>query len=250
MPSPKPNSPVLQPEIPQDQRDAAARRLPGIQPVPTSNWLTIDTAYSDQLAQKARLMAQRREEVCVCLDEAHPAAQELMTEVLHILQSHAGFDINRYRALRPDGVRIDLDWEEPLVCLSQLIQEDLCILQKHSDTHVLTGALLCFPASWTLSEKIGRGLPDIHVPVPEYSDVIARRVQRLFDGVQIGQPLWRANLLNYTDPSLFHPRLEAEPRHRDHADAKFERSERQTLLRLPESRAVIFAIHTSIVRSG
>jgi hypothetical protein len=134
--------------------------------------------------------------------------------------------------------------------LCQLICEDLCLMEKHGDEHVLTAGLLCFPSSWSLAEKIGRPLLAIHAPVTSYTDDIGRRVQRLFDAVQPGRPLWRANALRYTDPTLFQPRRSTA--RRDHAEAEksggYIRSERQCILRLPKTWAVVFSIQNRVVR--
>ena len=107
---------------------------------------------------------------------------------------------------RPDGVTVAIDRADPLGTLGHLVQEDLCLMEKRNEAHVLTAAVLCFPASWRLAEKIGRPLEAIHAPVPEYDPKLARRVQRLFDGVQPGRPLWRVNALRYADPALHQPR--------------------------------------------
>jgi hypothetical protein len=146
-------------------------------------------------------------------------------------------------------VTVTLDPVAPLRTLGLLVQEDLCLMEKAEgagDEHVLTGAILCFPASWSLQEKLGRPLIGIHRPVPDYETEIARRVQRLFDAIRPEQPLWRMNSLVYRDPSLHQPRREADPRI-DRRGGSFVRAERQTLIRLPKTRAVVFAIHTYVV---
>jgi len=104
---------------------------------------------------------------------------------------------------------------------------------------------LCFPASWTLAEKLGRAMVRIHAPVPEYDENIARRVQRVLEGVQVGRPMWRMNHNLYASAELFHPRAEAAPR----VDAvpQYVRAERQCLLRLPKTGAVLFTIHTYVM---
>jgi hypothetical protein len=135
----------------------------------------------------------------------------------------------------------------PLLTLGRLVQEDLCLMDSVGGEHVLTGAVLCFPASWTLAQKIGRPLSDIHMPVPSYDEGITRRVQRMFDAIRPEQPLWRANALLYDDPTLFQPRREGVPRPRP-VEKTYLRSERQCLLRLPETRAVVFTIHTFVLR--
>ncbi len=128
------------------------------------------------------------------------------------------------------------------------MQEDFCILQKQGGEHVLTGALLCFPASWTLSEKFMQPLTMIHVPVDSYDDGMAKRVQRMFDMVRPEQPLWRANALFYVDPALYQPRSIDDARERGGQDAPYIRSERQTILRLANTDAIVFSIHTYQIR--
>ena len=82
----------------------------------------------------------------------------------------------------------------------------------------------------------------------DYTDDIARRVQRLFDGVRPGMPIWRFNALWYEDPSLYQPRAESEPRPLTEAGkTPYLRSERQVLWRLPDSEAVLFTIHTFVL---
>ena len=77
-----------------------------------------------------------------------------------------------------------IDWRAPLRSIGAVVQQDVCILERRGDEHVLSGDVLCFPASWTLAQKIGKPLIAIHDPVVDYDSAIATRVQRLFDGVQ------------------------------------------------------------------
>ncbi len=235
--------PILQSVMPEDLREVAAARLPAMRPV--DDWLRVDDAYSAQLALKADLIADRRDSVIAVCDGAGAALDELLGHVVDHLPD--GFAVSGEMVTRPDGVTVAIDRGDPLLTLSQIVQEDLCILQKQGDEHVLTAALLCFPSSWTLAQKIGKPLGAIHVPVAEYDDNIARRVQRLFDGVQVGRPLWRANFLRYDEAALHQPRREDDPRPVGGPDAQFERSERQTVLRLPQTASVVFSIHVSVV---
>ncbi|MCA0272722.1 MAG: DUF3445 domain-containing protein [Proteobacteria bacterium] len=240
--------PILQPEIPEAQRAAAALRLPSMQPVAAGALLTVDGAYSAQLAEKARLIVADRGRVIAVLPGAEAALGELLGSVVAALAARPDFAVEGESVRRPDGAVVAVDRVDPLLTLSRLVQEDFCILEKRGEEHVLTAALLCFPAAWTLAEKIGRPLTGIHVPVAPYTEDIARRVQRLFDGVQPGRPVWRANLLRYDDFALFQPYTEAQKRKVGAPDSPFERSERQTVIRLPESGAVVFAIHTTVIR--
>ena len=233
--------------IPESQVMQARQRLPGIRPVGQADWITVDANYADQLAEKARLVAECRDRVYGVLPAAEAPAAELLDEVLLLLRGRAEFVVQGSRVTCPDGRVVDVAVDDPpLLILSRLLQEDVCIHVKVGEAHHLVGASLCFPASWTLAEKLGKPLVGVHGPVPEYDDNLARRVQRLFDGVQVGHPIWRANWHRYADPDLFQPKLEATPRPPAGPDARFERSERQTLLRLPRTGAVVFAIHTTV----
>lgn len=235
---------VLQDRLPANLRADAL--LPGVQPLGCERWVAVDDAYVGQMAVRDALLCDRRDAVYWLDPSAAEAATEVLTEALAFLPD-LGFHVAGRQDTRPDGRCIDINADAPLVTLGALIQEDICILQKRGDEHVLTGAVLCFPANWTLGEKAGRPLIGIHAPVVEYTSQLATRVQRLFDGVQIGRPLWRNNYLLYDKPDLFQPASEKDPPRTIAGAGRFIRAERQCILRLPETRAVIFSIHTYVV---
>ncbi|MGR3803809.1 heme-dependent oxidative N-demethylase family protein [Marinibacterium profundimaris] len=234
---------VLQTSLPYDHR--ARPPLPGIKPLGDAPWLIRDEAHAGQMAERDRLLRDHRDKVCLMDERARPAAKELLDMVLDDQFPGAGEVVTR-----ADGVTVAIDRGDPMGTLGRLVQEDFCILERGEAEaeHVLTAGVLCFPASWTLSEKFMRPLVRIHVPVASYDDGIARRVQRLFDGIQPGRPLWRFNVLNYADPTLFQPLSESAKRdHRRKGPFPYLRSERQSLVRLPRTRAVAFTIHTYVL---
>lgn len=239
-------TPILQTRLPYAETDR--RPLPGIQPLDPGEWLIADDAFAGQMAERARLLGGMRDKVVALTPEGAEAASELMESVLAFLRTRADYSCAEGTVTRPDGVTVTLDPADPLGTLGLLVQEDLCILEKPAGAaeHVLTGAVLCFPSAWTLAQKIGRPLMRIHAPVEEYDEGIGRRVQRLFDGVQVGRPLWRFNWLPTNDTALFRPKMEYADKIRA-TGMPYLRSERQTILRLPRTRAVIFGIHTYMV---
>lgn len=244
------SAPILQDRLPLlPWMDARTRRLPGILPVEGRDWLRVDEAYAAQMALRDRLIAGREAAVHALLPEGLSAAAELYGAVLHWLRAEPGFQVGTASVRRPDGVEVALDAAEPLKTLGRLVQEDLCLLQSEGGEYRLTGAVLCFPASWTLAQKLGRPMTGIHEPVPVYDEDLSRRVNRLFEAIRPEQPLWRMNFLTYDDFVLHQPRREGEtrPPPKDHV---FVRSERQCLIRLPISRAVVFTIHTYVVDAG
>ncbi|WP_367181285.1 DUF3445 domain-containing protein [uncultured Roseobacter sp.] len=238
---------ILQDHMPRDMVDA--RALPGVQPLDPTAWLRVDEAYAAQMAHRRHLIATRRADVYWQDPTAADAAREVLSEALKHLPA-LGFEVSGQMCRCPDGAVVDLAGDAPLLALGQILQEDICLMEKRRDAHVLNAAILCFPASWRLREKVGRPLIAIHDTVAEYDDAIARRVQRLFDGVQVGRPLWRYNRLWYDDPELFQPRSASEPRRiaPGQAEAAYQRAERQSLVRLPQTGAVVFSIHTYVVK--
>jgi hypothetical protein len=227
--------------------DPRTWRLPGIVPLTDDGWIAADDAYAGQMAERDRLILDAPAAVHALLPEGRDAAAELYARVLGKLAGMPGFRIGAEQVMRPDGAEVPLDPDAPLLTLGRLVQEDLCLMQASGDQHLLTGAILCFPASWTLAQKIGRPLVGIHDPVEGYAGDLAKRVQRLFDAIRPEQPLMRFNALVYDDPTLHQPRAEGVARPRP-VKRLYLRSERQCLLRLPQTGAVLFSIHTTIVR--
>ena len=238
---------IFQKQIPYD---TTYPNLPGTRPISPDEWIICDDAFSQQMALRDQLIETKKDKVLAISNEAQDAAVELLKMTLDFCITKLGYKKKVNKIIRPDKVSIEIDLNEPMTFLGRLVQNDFCILQKKDNEHVLTAAALCFPASWSLEEKFLKPLIDIHVPVKQYDDNIAKRVQRLFDGLQINRPVWRFNALYYEDPNLFQPRSVNQPRRKPAPNkVKYFRSERQTIIKLPESGAIIFGIHTFVVRA-
>jgi len=208
--------------------DPQTARLPGVKPVAIKDWLTRSDAYDAQMAYRYELMAHKRDKVFVETADALEACYELRDIICH----EGGI------AAAKEG--------HPLLDAASHVQEDLCILQKSGESHTLTAAVMCFPSSWDVREKIGRSIASIHSPVPEFTEV-SNTVERMLSAIRVEQPLGRANFLIYTDPELHQPRGEGIVKPIDPKAPRYIRVERQTFRRLPETLAVVFAIHTYVV---
>ncbi|MHA6323527.1 heme-dependent oxidative N-demethylase family protein [Roseivivax sp. CAU 1753] len=221
-------------------------RLPGTRPLGDAPWLLVDDAFAAQMAEREALLRDRRDAVVQVDAGARPAVDELLAMVLAHLPG--GYRRHGETVTRPDGVSVPLDADDAMGTLTRLVQEDLLLLEKRGGPeHLLTAASLCFPSRWRLSDKFMRPLGAIHDPVRAYDDAMARRVQRLCDGLQVGRPIWRYNTVEHDTGALFQPEPAAGAAPRA-GGAGVVRSERQVLMRLPRTRAVVFSIHTFVLR--
>ena len=125
----------------------AERPLPGVQPLEMADWLVIDETFAGQMAERERRLADPGARFLRLLPGAEAAAEELLDTVLGQAYPGAGAQVER-----PDGTVVTVDRARPMETLGRLVQEDLCLMQKRGDAHVLTAAVLCFPASWRLED--------------------------------------------------------------------------------------------------
>ncbi|MET0940067.1 MAG: heme-dependent oxidative N-demethylase subunit alpha family protein, partial [Mesorhizobium sp.] len=119
----------------------------------------------------------------------------------------------------------------------------------------LVAGSLCFPSSWSLTEKFGKPLELIHEPVPAFGSGTrnAGLITRIFDNMLVEQPVERFNWTLQSGNDLYHPlsgrqrdeRAETRPSKfpgDEHLAKAFIRVERQTLRKLPVSRDILFTI--------
>ena len=223
-------------------------RLPGLSPISVEDWLKQDEVFAAQMAYRDALVRKRRGEVYAVLPEAEAGARELLSILLEELPLRAGYNREGTRAIRPDGVAVETEGLPPLLAAGRLVQEDFALIVKAGSTHRLVGGMICFPANWNLADKLGKSLGGLHGPVEVFDAEMAKRTGRVFNNLRADTPLERANFLIYTNPDLHQP-AHAPKRLMTGAD-RFVRVERQTLRRLPRTGAIVFAIHTYLVRAG
>lgn len=211
-------------------------KAPGLMPLDMSAWTV---RHSDFAAQMERRRSVLRDHADVAIGSMHEA-EEPALELLSMLKAHLGLD--------PEIAPIEeyCAW----TAMAHLVAEDFCLLvpDDASGEYKLVGAILCFPSRWLLSEKLGRPMTIIHDPVPDYDDVLARRVNRVFAALHVDRPVVRVNWLVHQDPELFLPLGREEKRDAPPPESGpcYLRTERQTLVRLPRTKAIAFGIKTSV----
>jgi hypothetical protein len=198
-------------------------------------WLLPDEHRDGQLALRARLLAERRDEVFAAL----PGTDAASVEALELVLAWE-------RANRPDLAVRTVDPEHhPLEAAGRRTQEDLVVMVPRDGRYHLDAAVLCFPSHWRLADKLGGDATAIHGPVPGYRTDLADRVDRFLDRLAPGVVVARRNWSVHDSPELFAPSPPADPRPAtpDEVPTRLVlRSERQTLRRLARSGSVLFTI--------
>ena len=177
---------IFQKSIPYDWQKVI--KLPGVMPLKPYEWLIFDDAYSDQMAEREDLL-KNNNDVIVLDNNSQAVARELLTILLQFLRKSDDFEVSEKQVITRDKRTIKIDYEEPLMTCGLLVQNDFCLMEKRNGQHVLSAAVLCFPANWRLLEKFMKPLVSIHINVPEYSSEIEKRVNRIFDGIRVDQPM-------------------------------------------------------------
>jgi dimethylamine monooxygenase subunit A len=229
----------------------------GARSLDPSAWIVLDERTDQELDQKVALLSESPERFAACVSlPSDPltiaAAAELQGAITTHLRTYepehwesASARVDRFRG----GEELN-----PLVHAGLLTQEDWCILtqQSPSEPLLLTAGTLCFPNRWRLAEKIGLPMMGIHTAVPQYGEEVGAPTNSLLDRLKPDRPVWRMNWGIADNPALHQPTGHFDPnagsRVLDIGADVVLRIERQTLIRLPNTGAVVFGIRT-IVRT-
>ncbi|HEX8440053.1 DUF3445 domain-containing protein [Archangium sp.] len=234
---------------------------------PDESLIEVDAPhYRDELALKAALLADNPRARFQAAPGTEPLQWETVTEVLPLLArqhpQHFSLEVEgerwrwrnhllgtetRFTPGEADSLpRAPLDW------LGLQVQEDLLVLDGTREDLPLVAGQLCFPSMWSLDEKLGRSLMEVHAPVPGLNAQLGAATQRLMQGLKAGRSVTRCNwAISVTDRLDLAPWTLREWVHlfegitaRDAGERCFLRLERQTLTLLPRTGGILFTIHT------
>lgn len=135
--------------------------------------------------------------------------------------------------------------------IAGLLEPDLLVLiRDEAGVWRLRGGALCFPTSWSLEEKLGRGLEEIHGPVPGLNAALAPSINQVLGRVSSETTIERWNWgLAATDELNLHPvRGLPAPAPPLNLATIWLRLEHQALIALPRSGGVMFGIRISLHR--
>lgn len=232
----------------------------GLRPLDLARWIEVDDQLAAYLDEKQRHYAEHPDRVFA----AEPGAEEAGRELLELLASHLVEHFPDLYARHGDRIAISTTGGEvalsdprchPLATASLLVQEDLVIMRRGEDGWRLAAASLCFPSSWSLTEKFSRPLAQIHVPVPGLGPGARMEslIERIFDQLKVEQPVARLNWSLQENAELHRPLAHNARRARAERGGEsageegvFIRVERQTLRKLPHSGDILFTIRIHV----
>jgi len=227
------NPPVFLPFI-----DNAAIISVGLRPLASEHWIALDNQFEHYARNKlelhklnsARVYAQHS----CSTDAQRELAQLLYT---HLQTQHHGHLLSLNRQGTATHNINDL-WQASL-----WIQDDICLLQQMNNQYCLTAASLCAPSEWNLAEKMGKPIESIHAPVPDLNARVGKQINNTFKQLRPLKHYQRFNWsLKPTNQLALFPGQTPD----DTVERIFLRVERQSLMRLPSTKAIAFTIRVYI----
>lgn len=226
----------------------------GLMPLDLARWIEPDADLPRYLGEKRNLAGSRHADVFVAEDDTL-AAQEECLQLLadYLCSAHPGLYKRHGSLIEVAGTTVDLDDPalSPLMKAGLLVEDDIVIMRRKDDGWHLVAGHVSFPSSWSLQEKFGRPMQAIHADVPGFGEGTrnAALITRIFDNLQVTQPVERMNWSVNTTGDLFLPvsKHRRPPSSEDLTLAeRFARVERQTLRKLPVSGDIVFTIRVYV----
>ncbi|KAG6819909.1 hypothetical protein H0H93_007443 [Arthromyces matolae] len=242
-------------------------------------WLELESSYSERLKQRKELYAKYRERIldvlpgkatcdaCVELAEMviqflcarYPGKFTFVAESGVFWNGILDIEVDTRRWRSPGSHSVDAgeqgklgDRNVGIMALEFLLDhvpEDFLVMEKNQETdkYELRAGIACSAIGWTISDKIGKPLKDIHGPVPDYKERMEFSMDRFFSKMACDKPIQRGSWSLEIGELLFMP-----PDDENHLQQRlsqsanlevediFLRVDWQLLRRLPVSQAIVF----------
>ncbi len=230
MTAPDPNYHWLA-ELPMPPGDPFLRM--GTRSTDEAGWLLLDHVTNAELELRARLVTEHPEHA-----QLLPGHEDELRELIDVVETCRQCPLQTGPAL--DGVRTEL------ADLAVSIQEDVLLMVRNSEHWYLAGGVLMFPDQWTLPDKIGRSMAQIHEPTDGYSELLQKRADQFLDKLAPGRLVRRRNWFVHDEPVHFLANHIDQRAFTNPAEVAnlWLRSERQTLRCLHRTGAIVFTVKT------
>jgi dimethylamine monooxygenase subunit A len=221
----------------------------GLSQLDLADWIEPDADLAVYLTQKRQLLDTHRSEIF----RAEAGTEAVQQEVLALLADYLPERYPQLYARKADclavagaePVFLHDDRMPPLMRAGLLVQDDLVIMRRGENGWRIAAAFVAFPSSWSLDEKFGRVMDEVHADVPDFEGGSrnADLINRMFDRLQPDRSVKRMNWsVNWND-ALFTPKPKSERKVPDLPPvASYLRVERQTLRKLPATGDILFTI--------
>ena len=224
------------------------------------DWFRIDDGYTNAIRKKKSLMRTLGPEVGHTLPEGRESAKELvetMTEHLTMVYPYIFKKEGRYlyNLVLTDKYNLDNPNDDFINIAGKLVQEDLILIKARNDgKYYLVAGSLCFPSEWSLLEKIGKNISQIHSPVPLINQNLGPVIDRFLTGIRPGQQFWRINFLTTSSPRFsqlknvkgMNSYRSGDKITKETVDKLYMRNERETFTKLPKTGSILFSLKTYI----
>ncbi|KAJ8106054.1 hypothetical protein OPT61_g9796 [Boeremia exigua] len=229
-----------------------------------SDLVAMDNTYRSRIQVRRELLADTHHEVIGTNPKASPAVFELYT---WLTQTYLPSRFPTMFTTTPTGLLNKITYEtlpptpssatHALEIIGAHIDDEFLILLPSSQPedegkYRLEAFLTCFPSGFRTRNKLGLLLADIHGPVPHYKQKLERSMDKFFATLPTGRIVRRWNWAITTTGDLFcvhgnhatKDEVERNAGEEVNLNTTFLRCERQTLHRLPQTGAVVFAFKT------
>lgn len=247
-----------------------------LEKITLSDILALDNTYAERMQVRKSIIDEHQEEAISCNPVCEAAVLELHDWIFGTYlptRFPKTYQLNTAAPERSlyntaNSKSIPLTPSSPIEALRALgehVDTDFLLLLPSSQAadgsplYHLQAFVCCCPAGFNLRQKLGLPLSGIHGPVPGYKSKLEKPMDRFFSKLEYGRAVKRSNWAIATDDVLFHQggshlhiTFTGEEKEEELEQQRREvvvencriRSERQTLMRLPKTGAIVFSFKT------
>lgn len=234
---------------------------PNMRLLQPNEWLAPDAEFAEQTKLRDELYAHRPNDILQVLPGYEEKVRLASEEVLRKIVTHLTTEFpNQYKIENgevlniPTGSKIVLADKSvhPLAKAGLLVQDDLTLtmLDTRGRPRMVAG-FVATPTNWSVADFLGQTINQIHGSVQNYES-IKKPVQGAVMQPVPGKLIGRNNWFVVTNPSLALPSYQrpvfkgAKVVPSNVPDRLFLRSETESIVMLPETRAVLFSIRPRV----